>query len=139
MSPTNATRHLIKDSFVGAVILDISKVFNMVSHDLLLFHLSELDLNSTACQWFNSNLCCRQHRTVIDAEHSSNLTITLGVPQGSLLSPLLFSVFINNLPDHVYGVITVLMSRQILEQITTEEIIQYKTFRFEDLHQLYKT
>ena len=69
--------------FVGVVFLDISKAFDTVNHDLLLSRLRDFDLDSVTCQWFQSYLLDRCQCTAIDSEHSEDLAVTSGVPQGS--------------------------------------------------------
>ena len=78
----------------GAVFLDLSKAFNTVDHKILLSTSVSPD---TLC-WFKSYLSNRVQRTSCGNELSNAQPITCGDPQGSILGPLLFIVYINDLP-----------------------------------------
>ena len=86
---------------VRAVFLDISKAFDKVWHKGLIFKLKQNGISGKLLKFFEDCLYNRKHRVIINGSFSELADINSGVPQGSVLGPLLFLVYINDLEKNI--------------------------------------
>ena len=87
-----------KKNVTAIVLLDMSKAFDSVSHPILLHKLKCVGASSQAVGWFKSYLSGRRQYVRIGSTVSSVLPLSHGVPQGTILSPLLFCIYTNDIP-----------------------------------------
>ena len=80
------------------IFLDFSKAFDTINHSILLYKLRTMHFSEPSIKWIANYLTLRKQTTVIDNFKSNLLDISCGVPQGSILGPTLFLVYINDLP-----------------------------------------
>ena len=86
---------------VDVIYLDMTKAFDRVNHEILINKLRRFGFNNNLLNWFQSYLHHRRQQVTVLGSTSSSLPVTSGVPQGSILGPILFLLYVNDLPDAV--------------------------------------
>ena len=119
-------KNLDQQNYVIGTFFDLSKAFDTVSHEILLQKLSYYGIRGNALSWIKSYLNNRQQYVSIDKTNSATKVVSYGVPQGSVLGPLLFLLYVNdigncipnyNLLDYLQMILICLLMAGILTHL----------------------
>jgi len=102
---------------VDIVVMDFAKAFDKVPHQKLLHKLEWYGVHGEVLSWVGSFLHDRTQRVVVDGCKSSESSVISGVPQSSVLGPLLFLIYINDLPDQVTSKVRLFADDTILYRV----------------------
>ena len=126
----------------AAIFIDLSKAFDTVDHSLLMNRLYSIGFDKSACSWFQNYLSGRHQCVKAGKARSDLLQLTKGVPQGSILGPVLFTIYINDIilplkdcQAHLYADDTIIYCNADSVQLAIDKLqlafdtLQYELFK----------
>ncbi len=122
--------------YIGAVFVDLSKAFDMVNHKILMKKLSAIGVQGAEYEWFRSYLFNRTQCVSINGAKSNPCNIISGVPQGSILGPLFFLLFINDMPEIINHSTVDMYADDTLMYVSHDDINVIEKCLNEDLESL---
>ena len=123
------TKAIDEGKEIRVIFCDISKAFDRVWHKGLLFKLRRMGISGPLLDWFRSYLDQRHQRVVIEGSYSDFLQVNAGVPQGSILGPLLFLLFINDIVVDIGSNIKLFADDTSLYLIVESQIFEAESFQ----------
>ena len=105
-----------------AILLDLTKAFDRVPHMRLCNKLSYYGINDNTLKWIKNFMHGRTQQVIVEGYHSSPINVTSGVPQGTVLAPLLFLCYINDLPANINSSI----------KLYADDVLIYRPIRLPD-------
>ena len=109
---------------IDVILLDFSKAFDKVPHQRLLHKLTYYGIDGNTNQWVRAFHENRTQQVILDGTTSKSAPVLSGIPQGSVLGPLLFLLFINDLPDCI--------SAGATARLFADDCVLYRTFKSEE-------
>ena len=111
-----------KKQSTDVVYLDFSKAFDSVPHKRLIFKLRSIGIRGNVLRWIESFLTNRRQRVILPGGVSSWRPVYSGVPQGSILGPILFLVYVNDIPDQVLSTVKMFADdTKVYREISSKE------------------
>ena len=90
-------KELDESGFVGTILMDLSKAYDCLPHDLMVAKLEAYGISKESLQLISDYQSYRKQRTKIGSAYSDWANVIRGIPQGSIMGPLLFNIFINDI------------------------------------------
>ena len=85
----------------GVILIDLQKAFDTIDHNILLQKMSSLEISREVIDWYKSYLSSRKFHVNVHGKFSASADLRCGVPQGSIVGPLLFLLYIKDIPQSV--------------------------------------
>ena len=127
---------LDRKKYTTSVFLDLSKAFDTINHNTLLKKLEHYGIRGVALEWFRNYLHDRKQYVYYNGEISSQQDVTCGVPQGSVLGPLLFIIYTNDLPNALRDSRCILFADDTTIYYTSDDLNTTATILSNELEQL---
>ena len=134
----NIYSKLDEQHFVLGIYLDLQKAFDTVNHEILLYKLYNYGIRGVAHDWIKSYLFNRQQCTVVNGSVSNLAKITCGVSQGSVLGPLLFLLYVNDIANAVPDLNVKLFADDTNLFVTNRDPVLLNNTANEDINNLNK-
>ena len=130
------TSAMDRGNMVDVIYVDFMKAFDSVPHQRLLNRVESYGIPNPVLGWVRSFLSGRTQRVSVRGNYSAEHEVTSGIPQGSVLGPTLFVLYINDLPDRVKDLFLFADDVKIYREITPENQAQDVELLQQDAHQL---